>query len=53
MKIETSNTLALLGLRMIRFIQDFSGRDFAWLLIGALMALLVFWVVSRRRRRWF
>jgi hypothetical protein len=48
-----SNALALMCWRDFRFLQDFSGRDLAWLLIGASLALVVFWVISRRRRRWF
>jgi LPXTG-motif cell wall-anchored protein len=52
MQIAVWNVLALMRWQGTRFLQDFSGRDFAWLLIGALLALGVFWVVSRRRRRW-
>ncbi|MGA2207746.1 MAG: hypothetical protein ABSG10_13545 [Terracidiphilus sp.] len=48
-----SSALALMYWHDFRFLQDFSGRDLAWLLIGASLALLVFWVISRRRRRWF
>jgi hypothetical protein len=48
-----SNALALMSWHDFRFLQDFSGRDLAWLLIGAALALVVFWVISRRRRRWF
>jgi hypothetical protein len=36
-----------------RFLQDFSGRDFGWLLIGVLLAVIAIWVFSRQRRRWF
>ena len=53
MCIAMSNALALMYRHDFRFLQDFSGRDLAWLLIGALLALIVFWVISRRRRRWF
>ena len=53
MYIAMSNALALMHWHNFRFLQDFSGRDLAWLLIGAALALVVFWVISRRRRRWF
>ncbi|MGD0293640.1 MAG: hypothetical protein ABSB30_07275 [Terracidiphilus sp.] len=53
MGIAMSNALALVRWHDSRFLQDFSGRDFAWLLIGALLAVVVMWVISRRRRRWF
>jgi hypothetical protein len=53
MSIAMSNALALMHWHVFRFLQDFNGRDFAWLLIGAALALVVFWVISRRRRRWF
>jgi hypothetical protein len=53
MSIVISNALALMSWHDFRFLQDFSGRDLAWLLIGASLALVVFWVISRRRRRWF
>jgi len=45
--------LALAGWQGFRFLQDFSGRDFVWLLIGTLLSFVVFWAISRRRRRWF
>ena len=35
------------------YLQDFSTRDFTWLLIGAALGLVVAWAISRRRRRWF
>jgi hypothetical protein len=53
MQIAMSNALALMRWHDFRFLQDFSSRDFAWLLIGALLALVVFWAISRQRRRWF
>ena len=53
MCIAMSNALALMCWHDFRFLRDFSGRDLAWLLIGASLALVVFWVISRRRRRWF
>jgi hypothetical protein len=53
MQIAMSNLLALVRWQSFRFLRDFSGRDFAWLLIGALLALVVFWAISRQRRRWF
>jgi hypothetical protein len=53
MWIAMSNALALVRWHDSRFLQDFSGRDFAWLLIGVLLAVVVMWVISRRGRRWF
>lgn len=53
MCIAMINVLALLHWSDFQFLQDFSGRDLAWLLIGVLLALVAFWVISRRRRRWF
>jgi hypothetical protein len=53
MRIAMSNALALMRWHDIRFIQDFSGRDFAWLLIGVLLAVVAIWAFSHRRRRWF
>jgi len=53
MQIPMSNALALVRWHGARFLQDFSSRDFAWLLIGALLAVVVIWALSRRRRRWF
>jgi hypothetical protein len=53
MRIAISNALALVRWHNSRFLSDFSGRDFAWLLIGVLLAVVVMWVISRRGRRWF
>lgn len=53
MMIPTSNVLALMRWHDSGFLENFNGRDFAWLLIGALLALVVFWGISRQRRRWF
>jgi hypothetical protein len=53
MRIAMSNGLALMRWHDFRFLQDFSNRDFAWLLIGALLAVAAVWVISRRKRRWF
>jgi hypothetical protein len=53
MQIARSNALALMCWHDFRFLQDFSGRDFAWLLIGVLLALVMVAVIARRRRRWF
>jgi hypothetical protein len=53
MQIATGNSLALISWRDFRFLQDFSSRDFAWLLIGVLLALVTVAVIARRRRRWF
>ena len=46
------NALALMRWHDFRFLQNFSGRDLAWLLIGESLALVVFWLISRRRRHW-
>jgi hypothetical protein len=48
-----SSALALVRWRNSSFLQDFSGRDFAWLLIGVLLAVVAIWAISHRRRRWF
>jgi hypothetical protein len=53
MGITMSNALALMRWHDSRFLQDFSGHDFAWLLIGAMLAVAAMWVISRRKRRWF
>jgi len=53
MRIAMSNALALMRWHDFRFLQDFSNRDLAWLLIGALLAVIAIWVFSHRRRRWF
>jgi uncharacterized membrane protein len=53
MRIATSNSLALMRWHDVRFLQDFSSRDFAWLLIGVLLAVVTIAVILRRRRRWF
>jgi len=47
------NFVALMRLQGFHFFENFSSRDFAWLLIGALLALLATWAYSRRRRRLF
>jgi hypothetical protein len=53
MWIAMSNALALVCWHYFRFFNDFSSRDFVWLLIGVFLAVVVMWVLSRRRRRWF
>ena len=53
MGIAMSNALALVHFHDSRFLQDFNGRDFTWLLIGVMLAVVVMWVISRRGRRWF
>lgn len=53
MGIAISNALALMCWLDFRFLRDFSNRDLEWLLIGALLAVAVMWIISRRRRRWF
>jgi hypothetical protein len=52
MQIALGSALALMCWQSIRFLQDFNSRDFAWLLIGALVSFLMFWGYSKRRRRW-
>jgi hypothetical protein len=53
MRIAMSNALALAGRHDFHFLDDFSSRDFFWLLIGVVLAVVVMWALSRRRRRWF
>jgi LPXTG-motif cell wall-anchored protein len=53
MQIAMSDALGLACWREPRFIEDFSSRDFTWLLVGALLAVAAMWIISRRRRRWF
>lgn len=53
MRFAMSDVLALMRWQELRFLQDFSNRDLAWLLIGALLAGLAIWAYSRRRRRLF
>src|ERR1035437_9384622 len=50
MGIAMSNALALMCWHTIRFWQDFSSRDFIWLLIGAGLAVIGMWMISRRKR---
>lgn len=53
MRMTMSNALALMRWRDSRFsLGGFTSGDIAWLLIGALLAVLVIWGLSRRRRRW-
>jgi hypothetical protein len=52
MQIAMSSALALLCWQSLRFLQDFNSRDFAWLLIGAVLSFPVIWGYSKRRRRW-
>ena len=53
MGIAMSNALVLVRVHDFRFLQDFSNRDFAWLLIGVMLAVVVMWVISRRGRHRF
>jgi hypothetical protein len=53
MRFAMSDALALMRWHELRFLQDFSGRDFAWLLIGVLLAVVAIWAYSHRRRRLF
>jgi hypothetical protein len=50
---KMSHALALLCWRDFQFLHGgFTGRDLAWLLVGAFLAAGVAWAISRRRRRW-
>lgn len=53
MQIALSNALALMCWQNFRYLQNFNSRDFFWLLIGVLLAVVTMVVISRRRRRWF
>jgi hypothetical protein len=53
MPIPMGDAPAMMRWHDSRFLQDFSSRDFEWLVIGALLAMAVMWIVSRQRRRWF
>jgi hypothetical protein len=54
MQIEMCSTLALMRWHGFRFLfDDFSSRDFAWLIIGALLAVGFSWALAHRRRRGF
>ena len=53
MQIAMCNALALMNEREFRFLQNFSSRDLAWLVIGMLLAMGIMFVLSRQRRRWF
>jgi hypothetical protein len=53
MQIALSSALALIWWQGFRYLQDFNSRDFFWLLIGVLLAVVTMVVISRRRRRWF
>jgi len=53
MLIATSNALALMRWHDFRFFREFNSRDFAWLMIGILLAAVMVTIISRRKRRWF
>jgi hypothetical protein len=53
MAMEMINELALMRIQGFRFLEDFSSRDFVWLLIGVLLAVVAMWAIKRQRRRWF
>ncbi len=53
MRIAMGNALALMRWHDFRFLQDFSNRDLAWLLIGVFLGVVAIWAFSRRRRRLF
>ena len=47
------NALALMHWHDFRsFNSSVTSEDLAWLLIGVVLTVIVFWVI-RRRRRWF
>jgi hypothetical protein len=46
------NELALMRVQGFRFFEDFSSRDFVWLLIGVFLAVAAMWAIKRQRRRW-
>lgn len=53
MRIATNNALALICWQGFRFLHNFNSRDFTWLFIGVLLAVVAMWGYSRRRRRLF
>jgi len=53
MTIQMANAAAQMRMHESGFLQDFSTRDFEWLLIGAALAMVIMWGISRQRRRWF
>jgi small-conductance mechanosensitive channel len=53
MEIGLCNALALMLWRGFRsFNSSVTSEDLAWLLIGVVLTVIVYWVI-RRRRRWF
>jgi len=53
MQMAMSYALALMYWEGFRYLQNFSSRDFFWLVVGVLLAAVIMVVISRRRRRWF
>jgi LPXTG-motif cell wall-anchored protein len=54
MGIAICNALALAFWRGFEsFNSSLTTNNILWMLIGAVIAVLVMWVISRRRRRWF
>ena len=53
MQMAMSYALALMYWEGFRYLQNFSSRDLAWLVIGVLLAMGVMFLLSRQRRRWF
>ena len=52
MEIGLCNALALMRWHGFRsFNSSVTSEDLAWLLIGVVLTVIVFWVI-RRRRRW-
>jgi hypothetical protein len=52
MAIAMINVMAMMRLQGFHFFEDFSSRDFVWLLIGVGLAVAAMWAVKRQRRRW-
>jgi hypothetical protein len=52
MAMAMINFAALMRSQGIRFFEDFSSRDFVWLLIGVALAVAAMWAIKRQRRRW-
>jgi hypothetical protein len=54
MGMAMSNALALVRWHGFRSLTEGDTQDkFIWLIIGAALAVVVMWAVSRRRRRFF
>jgi LPXTG-motif cell wall-anchored protein len=54
MGLAMSNALALLRWHGFQSLNSGDTQDhIVWMLIGAAIAVVLMWVISRRRRRWF